>query len=170
MATARTVNEWSPVVTQQNKFMVWSTTLVMNDNGESDIFTKRTPKELDPDKPFELIFYASNTPDGSALPVKLWGGWADNFALAGDTTTVAATNGVAIKQIMDNCVTAITTLPFHINFDPDLPVAEVVAVASIASGFKVRPPKFPFYIFHFDGASTLTASITYTLYLIQKKY
>ena len=169
MATARTINEWSPVVTKQNKFVIWKTTLVMNDNGESDIFTKRTPETLDPSKPFDIMFYASNTPDGSALPVALWGGWSDDFALTGDTTTVAATNGVYIKQVMDNAVTAISTLPFLLHFDPELPVADVVTVAAIASGFKVRVPKMPYYILHFDGGSTLTASITYTLYLIQKK-
>ena len=140
----------------------------MNDNGESDIFTKRTPKTLDPSKPFSVAVQFSNTPDGAGLPIKLWAGFADDFALSGDTTTVAATNGFQVKQILDVAEGAVTN-PYVIYCDPQLPVADVVAVASIGSGLKVRTPELPYFIVHFDGASTLTASISYYIWIIQKK-
>jgi len=168
MATAETINEWSPIVTKQTKFAVWKSTLVVNDNGESDIWTKRTPATLNPDKAFDLLLTTSQTADAQALPVRLWGGWSDDFVLAGDTTTVAATNGVQIGQVLDDCVLSVTNgILFH--FDPDSPVANVVTIAAVASGLKVRIPKMPYYILHFDGGSTLAASTTYTLWLIQKK-
>lgn len=168
MATARTINEWSPIVTKQSKFSIWKTTLVINDNGESDIFTKRTPNGLDMDKPFDILVQTSQTADAQALPVKLWGGFSDDFALAGDTTTVAATNGALIKQLLDDCVLSVTN-PILFHCDPDSPVADVVTIAAVATGLKVRIPKLPYYILHFDGGSTLAASTTYTIWLVQKK-
>lgn len=125
---------------------------------ENDAYTLKTPSFLDTSKQWSLLFKFAATPDGSALPVDLWGGWSDSFALSGDGATVAATDGVQIKQVLDDCVLAVAPLVYEITFDPELPVADVVTVAAIGSGLKVRTPIFPHYAINFDGASTLNAT------------
>ena len=50
-------------------------------------------------------------------------------------------------------------------FDPELPVANVVTVAAIANGLKVRTPIAPYYAFNLDGGGTLNATtITWTIF------
>ena len=42
--------------------------------------------------------------------------------------------------------------------DPDLAVADVVTVAAITTGLKVKIPKAPYYAFNCDGGGTLNAT------------
>jgi len=127
---------------------------------ESDAYTKKTPPNLDPTKPWTLSFYSAIAADNS-VPIDLWIGWDDRFALSGDTTTVTAgAYGSNYKNIMNDAVTAIADNPFTWIMDPDLAVADVVTAAAIASGLKVKTPVAPYYAFNIDGA-TLVATTSY---------
>lgn len=134
---------------------------------ETDAQTLKTPKGLDGSKPFTLVIASAATPDGSALPLKLWVGFSDDFAVTGQGASVVSTDGAYWKQLTDDCVLAVTTVKHAFLIDPDLPVADVVTVAAIATGYKIRSPKAPYYAFHLDGASTLAATNT-TFTVIQE--
>lgn len=136
--------------------------------GENDAYTLKTPATLDGTKPFILQVSSAATPDGSALPLKIWIGNSDTFALTGDGASIAATGGGFFKQLTDDCVLAVTTTVHSFLIDPNLPVADVVTVAAIATGYKARVPASPYYVFHLDGASTLNATNT-TFTILQKQ-
>jgi hypothetical protein len=134
---------------------------------ENDAYTLATPKEVDCSKPFTLFLVTSATPDAQALPMDLWIGYGDDFALSGDGANVVATSGAKFKQIFDDVVLAVTPLVYDFAFDPDLAVADVVAVSAIATGPKIKTPKVPRMAFNLNGGSTLAAT-THTYTLIQK--
>lgn len=138
---------------------------VVSTTAENDAYTKRTPKGLDPSKPWMMLYKASGTPDGQALPMDLWVGFNDNFALSGDGANVVATNGAEYKSIFDDVVLAVNKY-YAFAFDPNLGVADVVTVAAIATGPKVKVPVAPYYAFNLDGGSTL-AAVTHTFVIIQ---
>lgn len=158
---ALTQSAWS--TTTVGKHLI-STCTVAATTAENDAYTLKTPAELDTTKPFTVGLTFSGTPDGSALPVDIWLGWSDDFALSGDGASVAATDGAKFKQIFDNVVGAVSGLVYVFTIDPDLPVADVVTVAAIATGPKVRVPSAPYYAFNLNGASTLAAeTATWTI-------
>lgn len=162
-----TQGNWTQQVTGDSKIMVTKCNVAFT-TAENDAYTLPTPKYLDPKRPWTLLIVAAATPDGEALPVDLWGGYGSSFALSGDGATVAATNGVQIKQVLDDCVLAVTPLVYQITFDPDLPVADVVTVSAIGSGLKCRIPVFPHYAINLDGGSTLNATNA-DFYIIQNQ-
>ena len=116
---------------------------------------------IDPHKPFTLFYYTSATPDGVALPLDVWIGYASDFALTGDSTTVAATSGAKFKQLFDDVVLAVTPTIYSFEINPSLPVADVVTVAAIGSGAKATVPPSPYYAFNANGGSTLNAATHY---------
>ena len=128
---------------------------------EHDAYTLPLPKSIDCTKQFTLLYTTSATPDGQALPFDVWVGFGDSFVLSGDDSTVAATNGAKFKQIFDDVVLAVTPLVYTFVIDPLQVVADVVTVAAIASGPKVRSPKVPRMAFNANGGSTLAAVIHY---------
>jgi hypothetical protein len=158
---------------------VWTTTTsngwnkhectVLQTSSENDAYTLKTPSSLDGSRQWSMTMSASATADGTALKLDLWAGYNDDFAISGDSTAVTAgTNGFEVKQICDDCVLAVTTLKYSWIFDPKLPVADVVTVAAIADGFKVRAPIAPYYAFNLDGAGALNNAITVTWTLFQE--
>jgi hypothetical protein len=130
---------------------------------ENDAYTKLTPKGLNVNKPWTLVYYASGTPDGQALPLDLWINWDGITQISGDGSTVANTAGAKFKQIFDDVVLAIDDTPLAYTFlmDPFLNVADVVTVAAIATGPKVKTPIAPHYAFNCNGGSTLAAVTHY---------
>lgn len=162
---ALTQSAWS-VKTTKKKTLV-ATCTVGATTAENDAYTLKTPPELQGDKPFTVTLYCSGTPDGSALPIDLWVGYQSDFALTGDGATVSATSGFKFKQIYDDCVLAVskaTAVTF--SFDPKSAVADVVTVAAILTGLKIKNPPAPYYAFNCNGASTLAAE-TYTWTIVQ---
>lgn len=144
-----------------------ATCTVLPTTSENDAYTLKTPDALNPKKPWILGLVCAATPDGSALPVDLWVGYSSNFALSGDGASVAATGtGAKYKQIMDDVVLAVSPLMYVWQMDPNLAVADVVTVAAIATGLKVKVPVAPYYAFNLNGASTLAAT-TATWVIIQ---
>lgn len=144
-----------------------ATCTVVSTTAENDAYTKKTPKELDVTKPWTMIYSAAATPDGQALPLDIWIGYSDSFALSGDGANVVATGtGSNYKQIFDDVVLAVTPIGYSFQIDPNLAVADVVTVAAIATGPKVKVPVAPYYAFNLDGGSTLAAT-THTFTIIQ---
>ncbi|GJQ44065.1 MAG: hypothetical protein JETCAE03_35630 [Ignavibacteriaceae bacterium] len=145
-----------------------ATCTVISTTAENDAYTKKTPANLDPTKPWTLFYSAAATPDGQALPLDLWVGYSDSFALSGDGASVVATGtGSNYKQIMDDVVLAVNTISYSWQMDPDLAVADVVTVGAIATGLKIKVPVAPYYAFNLDGGSTLAAT-THTFTIVQK--
>ena len=141
---------------------------VASTTAENDAYTLKTPANLETDKPWTLFYSASATPDGQALPLDLWIGYSDSFALSGDGANVVATGtGSNYKSIMDDVVLAVSPIAYSFAFDPDQAVADVVTVAAIATGLKVKVPIAPYYAFNLDGGSTLAAA-THTFIIVQK--
>ncbi len=159
---ALTQSDWSEK--EVNGVYVASCTVVST-VAENDAYTKRTPKGFDPTKKWTLLYKADDTPDGQALPLDVWMGFADSFALSGDGANVVAASGAEFKSIFDDVVLAVDKY-YAFNFDPNLAVADVVTVAAIATGPKVKIPVAPYYAFNLDGGSTLAAT-THTFVIIQ---
>jgi hypothetical protein len=163
---ALTQSAWT--VTSANGRLIAKCTVTAT-TAENDAYTLKTPIELDTTKPWSLSLECSATPDGAALPLDLWIGWSDLFALSGDGANVVSTvnsvrTGAKYKQIFDDVVLAVTTLNYVFHFDPELAVADVVTVAAIASGPKVKIPVAPYYAFNLNGGSTLNAhTATWTI-------
>lgn len=144
---------------------------VVSTTAENDAYTLKTPKDggFDPSKPWTLLYFASATPDAQALPFDLWIGYDDSFVIAGDGGTVAATSALGSNyvSIMDDVVLAVTPIAYSWQMDPNLAVADVVTVAAIATGLKVKVPVAPYYAFNLDGGSTL-AAVTHYFKITQK--
>ncbi len=146
------------------------TCTVLQTSTETDAYTLKTPaKTIDGTKPWSLYYWASATADGQALPVDIWLGYEDNFALSGQGASVVATSGAFYKQILDDGVLAIVNFEYGHLFDPNLHKADVVTVAAIASGFKANIPAAPYYAFNINGGSTLNNAITMNWRIVQKQ-
>ena len=154
---ALTKGAWTTQPSGNSRLFI-STCNVAFTTAENDAYTLKTPMGLDPLKPWTLLVKFAATPDGSALPLEIYGGYTESFAVTGDGATIGATDGVKLKQVFDDVVLAVTPLTYQITFDPNLPVADVVTVAAIASGPKVRIPPMSHYAFNLNGASTLNAT------------
>jgi hypothetical protein len=140
---------------------------VVQTTAETDSYTLKTPKNtVDGTRPWTLFVEAAATPDGQALPVDIWIGYEDNFALDGQGANVVAANGAMYKQILDDCVAAVTPQAYSFLIDPNLGEADVVTAAAITSGFKCCIPAMPYYAFNLDGGSTLAAT-TITWRIVQ---
>jgi hypothetical protein len=149
-ASTLTFGDWT-VGTKVGKTSVWSCTITAT-TADYDIYTKKTPKDLDPHKPWTLfVNTASATLDDTvaAIPVDLYIGFGDSFALTENNAPVVA-GGVLYKaDIYDDVRTAIGAIQMH----PNLMVAE--DVAGVAA--KCYVPIAPYYIFNLDCASALSA-------------
>ena len=156
---------WTQQVIADGSMQVWKSHIVFT-TSENDAYTPPIPKTIDTTKRFEMMLVFAATPDNAALPLDIWAGYGDSFAVAGDGASNAATNGFKLKQLCDDVVLAVTPLVYHFTLDPDLPVADVIAVANILNGFKVRIPKGLRIAFNLNGAGTLNAT-NCDFYIIQ---
>jgi len=141
--------------------MYRATCNVIHTTGETDAYTLKTPARstgFDTSKKWTLIVAAAATVDGSTLPFDLWVGHDDDFLLSGQGGSVVATNGGNFKTITDDILLAVTTVEHVFLMDPDLAVADVVTLAAIATGYKLKIPVAPYYAFNMDGGSSLNAT------------
>ena len=139
---------------------------IIHTTAETDAYTLKTPKGLDTTKPFTIFYSALVAADAQALPMDLWYGFSDDFVLSGQGASVIATDGAMWKQILDDAVTGITTVKLGILIDPNLAVADVVTIAAVATGLKVRGAIAPYLVINIDGATTLNA-VTHTFTIVQ---
>ena len=126
-----------------------------------DVSTLKTPTTLNPRKPWTLFYQASDTPDGQALPMDIFVGFAGDFSVTANNDA-AATSGGFFKQVHSDVVLFITAsnLWLPILFDPDLGVDDVVT-AGLTTGFKCKIPVAPYYAFNLNGGSVLPARSHY---------
>ena len=150
MATSTlTIGEWGGKT--YNGVTTWSCTVTAT-TSDLDIYTKKTPDGLDPHKPWTLfVNTAAATLDATsaAIPVDLYLGWDDTFALTLNNAPTV-TGGVLYKvDIHDDVRTACYGIQMH----PNLTVAEDVA----GEAAKCYVPVAPYYIFNLDCESALSA-------------
>lgn len=144
-----------------------ATNLVTQTTAENDAYTLKTPKNLDPTREWTLYYQADVTPDGSALVLEIFTGFADNFVVTGDAGTIGATSGAKYADLIDDVVAAVPPLIYSWKLDPRLNVADVVTVAAIATGLKMKIPVAPYYAFNLNATSTLNAAVN-TFTIVQK--
>ena len=164
---AQTQTAW--VETSINGFTVLSSTALTDAANEVN-WSLKTPKALDTSKPWSLIVSASAAQDGAAAPLMLWGGYSDDFALAGTTARATATDGVQIGELTDDLGYAGAVLGMNFAMTPGSSgLANVVTVAAVATGMRHNVPVFPYYAFELmaDDAATLLAH-TLTFKIVQK--
>lgn len=151
-----------------NGFLVLTCT-VTGDAALKDAYTFKTPANLlDGTKPFTVFMSAATTPDASALPLHLWIGYDDDFALSGDDSSLVAASGAFYVELTEDCRTAVATLDHAFHIHPNLRVADVVAIANILTGYKANVPPAPYYVICMNGASNLAAVVT-TFRIVQKQ-
>ena len=148
-ASTLTIGDWTGK--QVGKTSVWTCTVTAT-TADYDIYTKKTPDDLDPHKPWTLIVNtAGATLDdtSAAIPVDLYIGFDKSFALTENNAPVV-TGGVLYKSdIFDDVRTACWAIQMH----PNLMVAE--DVAGVAA--KCYVPIAPYYAFNLDAASVVSA-------------
>lgn len=144
-----------------NKRYVASCT-VSGSTSENDLYTLKTPSGLNPTKPWTLIMNVTEdlTAAGTSA-LDIYGGHSDNFAISGNDTTVAATDGalaVAISTDVDagglfmvkvvpgdnGGLTQVTTLPATV----------------------ILPP-LPYYAFNVDCTAALQDAAEVKFYIVQ---
>jgi len=144
------------------------TCTVLADAAIEDAGTLITPRELDTNRPYTLIYSAATTPDAQALPLKMFITFDPLFAftkLQGNPNEWTGT-GAEYIQLCDDVVLAVAALPYVFSIIPShkQTVANVVTAAAKATGLKVGVPPAPYHAFNLDGGSTLAAVVsTYTI-------
>ncbi len=161
---AQTQTDWK--VKSVGKTIV-ATCSVTTDANNLCNFTKRTPKEIDCSKKYTLVVSASAAQDGAAAPIALYFATGDKLALAGTTGRPTVTDGFEYRNITDDLgySGAVTGVSFII--DPDLPVADVVAIASVATGMKMRAPASSAHAYSMNAASGTLLAHTLTFTIVQ---
>ncbi len=151
-----------------NGFLVLTCT-VLQTSTETDAYTLKTPANtVDGTRPWRLSHTSSAAPETGAMPVDIWIGYDDDFALSGQDTSLVAASGAFYKSINDEGQGAILDVEYSYLIDPNLGITDVVTVAAIASGYKVNVPAAPYYAFNFDGTSVLADAVTTTWKITQK--
>jgi len=137
----------------------WSETTVNNHyvaqcdviatTAESISATLKTPSGLDTSKPFLLVVNSEAvTLDGVTLPVDIYAGYSDSFALTVVTTTLTVTDGVLLNP---DVMADVKSTAGSVIVDPLLNIAD-------DADDLVRGAEVPYYGFVLDGASTLAAA------------
>ena len=156
---ANTVSDWTIKTVNGQKV---ATCTVLVDTANQVAWTKKTPKGIDTSKKYTLMISASAAQDGQATPFVICCGTSDQFALSG-TSSLTVDGGFNYKQIIDDLGYGSATTKAWI-IDPKLAVADVVALASVASGLKVNVPATPYHAYCLNGGSTLLAhTLTFTI-------
>ena len=164
---AQTQTAWT--TTHLRGFKVYSSTATTDANNEVN-WSLKTPNSLDTSKPWSLIVSASAAQDGAAAPLMIWGGYSDDFALAGTTARATATDGVQLGELTDDLGYGAAVLGLNFAMNPgSTGLANVVTIAAVATGLRHNVPIFPYYAFELmaDDAATLLAH-TLTFKIIQE--
>ena len=164
---AQTQTAWT--TTHLRGFKVYSSTATTDANNEVN-WSLKTPNSLDTSKPWSLIVSADAAQDGAAAPLMIWGGYSDDFALAGTTARATATDGVQLGELTDDLGYGAAVLGLNFAMNPgSTGLANVVTIAAVATGLRHNVPIFPYYAFELmaDDAATLLAH-TLTFKIIQE--
>ena len=163
---AQTQTAWT--ISTVNGFKIMTSTATTDANNEVN-WSLKTPVELDTSKPWSLIVSADAAQDGAAAPLMIWGGYSDDFALAGTTARATATDGVQLGEFTDDLGYGGAVAGKHFAMTPgSTGLANVVTIAALATGMRHNVPVFPYYAFELmaDDAATLLAH-TLTFKIVQ---
>ena len=164
---AQTQTAWT--TTHLRGFKVYSSTSTTDTANDSN-WSLKTPKALDATRPWSLIISASAAQDGAAAPIIIWGGYTEDFALAGTAGRATATDGVQLGELTDDLGYAGAVAGMNFAMTPGSSgLANVVTIAALATGMRHNVPIFPYYAFelHSDDGGVLAAH-TLTFRIIQK--
>jgi len=122
---------------------------VVATTAESISATLKTPTGLDTSKSFLLIVNSeAATLDGATLPVDIYAGYSDSFALSVAGAVLTVTDGVLLNP---DVIADVKTAAGATIVDPNLNIAD-------DADDLVRGQEVPYYGFVLDGASTLAAA------------
>ena len=163
---AQTQTAWTTPVTV-GKQVVTSCTATTDANNLCN-WTPRTPDGIDCTKKYTLIVKADAAQDGAAAPIALYFSTADGtLALAGTTGRPTVTGGYEYGNITDDLGYGGAVLGMSFIIDPDLPVANVVTIAAVATGMKFRAPAAKNHAFSINAASGTLLAHTLTFTILQ---
>ena len=165
---AQTQTAWT--ISTVNGFKIMNSTATTDANNEVN-WSLKTPNSLDTSKPWSLIVSADAAQDGAAAPLMIWGGYSDDFALAGTAGRATATDGVQIGELTDDIGYAGAVTGMNFAMTPGSSgLANVVTIAALATGMRHNVAIFPYYAFelHSDDGGVLAAH-TLTWKIIQKQ-
>jgi len=161
---AQTQTAWTS--STYNGFAIYTSTATTDAANEVN-WSLKTPNELDTTKPWSLIVSASASQDGAAAPLMIWGGYSDDFALAGTTTRATATDGVQLGELTDDLGYGAAVAGMHFAMSPgSTGLANVVTIAALATGMRHNIPVFPHYAFELmadDGNTLLAHTLTFKI-------
>jgi hypothetical protein len=160
---ANTLSAWTQKKTGDDKLKMFQCTCLI-DTANVVAWTYRTPSLLDTSKPWTLIFSADTATDTQATPLTIYGGYTTSSAITG-TAAVTASNCVLIGTVIDDCCYTTPTVAKAVAFDPNSAVADVVTVAAVATGLKMKIPAMANYLFVITAGSgtLLGATVTFTI-------
>ncbi len=126
---------------------------VAYETDDRNINTVKTPDTLDPTKPWTLhVNTTGETIDGTALPVDIYSGYAENFSVTGDQTITVVNGGVAYADCIDDVKSTLESFTVL----PDLAAARVQGTVGAVSGYGAVGIA-PYYAFDLDGSTDFTA-------------
>ena len=154
---ALTQGNWS--TSSSNGIKVMECT-VTSTTAENDSYTLRTPKSLDPTKPWTVVINAAGaTIDGSTLPCDLWIGTSDDAVLSGNDSSVVGTDAYEFKTIEADVKASVGSL----TCDPNLSIADVkssiILSMSLFEASLANPLLDPFELIRLDDKGTDPVSL-----------
>ena len=130
-----------------NGRVVWYCDVIQT-TAEEISATLKTPTGLDTTKSFTLLVNTEGaTLDGATLPVDIYGGYSEAFALSVTTSTLTVTDGFLLNA---DVIADVKSVIGATIVDPNLNIAD-------DADDLVRGQAVPYYGFVLDGAGTLTA-------------
>ena len=139
------------------------TCTVAYETDDRNVNTVKTPKSLDPTKPWTLhVNTAGVTIDGSAVPVDIYSGYADNFSVTGDQTITVVSGGMAYAD----CIDDVKSTRESFTVLPNLAAARVQGTVAGVSGYG-DVGVAPYYAFDLDGSTDFSTGLTVTFVIVQ---
>lgn len=121
---------------------------------ETDLYTLKTPDQLDPTRPWTLsVNTAKATIDGGTLPVDIYAGYKSNFALGTGGALSVTSGSIVYLDAMDDVKSGAVNFivqPEYTGAVVQGTVAGVVGRAALGSA--------PYYAFNLDGTAALSSA------------
>ena len=140
------------------------TCTVAGTTAENDVYTLPTPSTFDPAKPWTLFVYVDEDLTASgASALDVWGGYSASFALSGNDTTVAATDGGLVYAVTTD-IDAGGTLVLRV-----VPANQFGGVAQVATTPALAVlPALPYFAFNIDCTAALQDAASIVFVIVQE--
>ncbi len=136
---------------------------VTHEAADLDNYTLKTPANtIDPNRSWTVFVNVLGvTLDGSAIAVDIWGGYADDFALASDNPPTVTSGGEVVAAAIDD----VKSTMISVTVDPNYTGTAVPSTLAGVRGI-VNAGVFPYYVINCDGTSTLAETDKVCHYVI----